>query len=221
MRIFLSYSAQDRDLAAQLRSSLAEHGFDVWPDELLRPGESLAGAITGALENADAYVVLLTRNSSGPEWPLFELGAALASDKLVVPVVADTEAVVPFVLKDRVYLDYTTPAAREKAADILREALQHARPRDYTASSGALSAVEHASAALESERAAHERALLVRRDSAWWHQGFVAAVGVLAAVAGVISALDISAVGLLVPPLVAVLGSAIGFYFGSNRADDL
>jgi hypothetical protein len=83
--VFLSYSNADRNLARAVEHALMECGFDVWSNESLQPGESLAAGLSSALQQADAFVVLLTERASESQWTLLEVGAALASRKPVIP----------------------------------------------------------------------------------------------------------------------------------------
>jgi len=83
MKVFLSYSAKDKDFARRLAGDLDRAGIEVWRDEgELRVGESLA-AIELAIRSSDCLVVIVSRAASESAWVRRELGLA---DRLGVRV---------------------------------------------------------------------------------------------------------------------------------------
>jgi hypothetical protein len=119
-RIFVSYSHSAKNDPAWVRSftsALRRAGADVWSDQQIPPGEDWSDALAKALRKSDVIVFVLSReNLQGPNL-MFELGAALAMNKLVVPVVA-TEVMpsdIPYPLRVRQWLRQEEPeeAARE------------------------------------------------------------------------------------------------------------
>ncbi|MBI2911840.1 MAG: toll/interleukin-1 receptor domain-containing protein [Chloroflexi bacterium] len=88
-RVFISYShTHDKDWARQFAESLRERGLDVWFDDWsVHLGDSLPDAIESGLRDSDLLVLLVgPETAMGPNvW--FELGAAVAMGKRVVPIV--------------------------------------------------------------------------------------------------------------------------------------
>ncbi len=70
MKVFLSYSAEDREVAKDLATQLANAGLETWdPAEALFPGDNWALRIGKALEEADAMIVLVSPKSRfGTSW---------------------------------------------------------------------------------------------------------------------------------------------------------
>lgn len=64
MKVFLSYSHSDQALASQLAHSLKELGLDVWDmqDEIF-PGDNWAEKTSQALQESEAMIVLLSKES--------------------------------------------------------------------------------------------------------------------------------------------------------------
>ncbi len=61
MKVFISHSSKDQDLAARVVSSLEKSGLDVWYDKReILPGDNWADKIAQGLRESDAMVVLLT-----------------------------------------------------------------------------------------------------------------------------------------------------------------
>lgn len=105
--IFISHSAEDKDIAREFSRHLEEAGVNTWLDEeQLVPGDSIAGEISRAIDAADAVLFLLSDASTQNRWLLSEIAAALAHGKKVIPVVLDPKAKVPLLLRDRRYLDF-------------------------------------------------------------------------------------------------------------------
>lgn len=92
--VFLSYSAQDSEVAAQLREALAQQGVRCFMAERsLQPGEKWENRLRTELRNAREVLILFTRHSIASEWVLTELGAAWALDKPVIPCIRGVSAI--------------------------------------------------------------------------------------------------------------------------------
>ncbi|MBC7730170.1 MAG: toll/interleukin-1 receptor domain-containing protein, partial [Microbacteriaceae bacterium] len=77
-RIFISHSAQDDAFVGELRQMLADHGQAGWIDSReLRGGDPLWPDIQSAIEQASAYVVVVSTDSLQSTWVGHELMHAL------------------------------------------------------------------------------------------------------------------------------------------------
>ena len=85
-RIFLSYARPDSSYARRLAKHLDSDGLDVFLDEGLTTGSSVTVELMRALRRSDWYVVLLSKRSLVSPSLNFELGAAMAQRKRVIPV---------------------------------------------------------------------------------------------------------------------------------------
>ena len=217
--MFLSYSTVDRLDADEVRDGLEACGFEVWTEDFIPLGSNLSEVVGVALEAADAYVVLITKHAAKSQWLPLEIGAAIASGKRVIPVLVDPDADVPAMLRDRQYLDLTDRANRSAAIRRLCEALR-ARAPDGEAHEreGGRRFLERASSALESERVAYESEVGTRSARFARIQMIASVLAVLATCGALltVSVSDTAAAGL-VTAITALLGSALGFYFGSER----
>lgn len=223
MNVFLSYSAQDKQLADDVLRTLTSCGFEVWSDEVIRPGESLSANIGIALKKADAFVILLTRNASRSKWALLELGGAMASGKPVVPVLAEPGAEVPLVLRDRQYLDLSAPGTRSQALERLCEVLREsAKKGSMSDLRDGIELVENARSALARERSEHEVALWEQSQSYTRMQAVIALFALVAAAVALLTASvsDTAVLALVVSGVGSALASALGFLLGSKRRRD-
>ena len=114
--VFISYARGDEKRAREVRElirSLDSAGLDTWLDETeIRAGEDWEKQIEDELRRAQVMVILLTPESSKSPWTLFELGAAIADAKKIIPVLwKDVEPEdVPPILKNLQWIKGSTPS---------------------------------------------------------------------------------------------------------------
>lgn len=103
MKVFLSYSDEDRDVARELASHLAKAGLDTWdPAEALFPGDNWALRIGEELQKADAMVVLISPDSVKSERVQHEIQYALGAPHFkgrLIPVLVRPTKDMPWILK--------------------------------------------------------------------------------------------------------------------------
>jgi len=86
-RIFISHTSDSRDYARSLRKALQEFGDAALFDETeMTAGESIAEVVRTKLQSADYFVVLLTKRTAESPRVMFEIGAAEALGKRVLPI---------------------------------------------------------------------------------------------------------------------------------------
>ena len=123
-KIFLSYSYNDRAWAKQFAIALETEGIDVWFDRDIALGEDIREQIQSALRASNTLIVLLSSNSVKSSWIFFELGAAVAGNKRIIPIVIDdigNEQLPLPVMKYR-YLRESSPVS---AAKVVVKAVQN------------------------------------------------------------------------------------------------
>ncbi len=119
-KLFISYShhsEKDMQWARDFAQQLAKREFSPWLDQWeIKPGEDMREAIAKGLRQVDALVLLLTADTVGSPYLFFEIGAALALEKKVIPVVsADVDrSTIPIPLLHRRFVSGGSP---EQAAD--------------------------------------------------------------------------------------------------------
>jgi hypothetical protein len=132
VRAFLSYSRADRDWARQFSEHLRCAGVNVWFDEWeIFPGDNTAAQIGGALESADALLILISPASATSEMVLRELQFALGSERFerrVIPVIVQPTSEMPWILNTFAQVSGTPAQAAVQVAGILRSQPAPAAP---------------------------------------------------------------------------------------------
>ena len=120
-KIFVSYANQDRQKVRTLLSQLRNLSLEGWLDTAdLTTGEAVGPAIRDAIRQAAGVIVLLSPQSASNKWIQFEIGAAEALGKPIIPVIVegeDVEQVMPDSLRGTAALD----ARSRSPVDVARE----------------------------------------------------------------------------------------------------
>ncbi len=113
MKIFISYSHQDKTHAALIAEQLKKAGHEVWYDSWsLKLGDNLLKKISEGIESADALILIISRNSSKSKWVMHEFSAIAFNDlseqkRRIIPVLIDKGSV-PSYLSRYLYIDLST-----------------------------------------------------------------------------------------------------------------
>ena len=108
MKVFISYSHEDIDLAFNVSNALEKNGLQVWnADRELLPGDNWASETARALDEAEAMVVLMTPSALASRQVKREieyaLGAKNFSNRLILLAVGDRERLpkneIPWIVK--------------------------------------------------------------------------------------------------------------------------
>ena len=87
---FISYSRSDSAFARRLHDTLVARGKEVWIDwEDIRPSADWMATIYQAIEDADAFVFVISPTSVGSDVCARELAHAVTHHKRIVPIVVD------------------------------------------------------------------------------------------------------------------------------------
>jgi hypothetical protein len=123
--VFLSYSSKDRPWVLEFTSALRKAGVTAWFDvEDLDPGEHWQEKLQEALRQSSILVVILTENSINNQWMFFELGAAVAGGKTIIPVLAEDMDInrVPLSLTRFQFLrEFSAFKAGKKVAEVIEK----------------------------------------------------------------------------------------------------
>lgn len=122
--IFVSYAATDAARAAKITDELEKRGFAVWKDRNIAPGSVWTDEVLRQIEAAKNVLVLLSDQSSNSEAVTTETAVALADHKTVVPVLLSKHPGIPFLLRDRQWVDLSDPNTYQQNLDVLAEALR-------------------------------------------------------------------------------------------------
>lgn len=111
--VFISYSQSDRGWAQEFVKSLQDRGLSVWSDQNIRAGDLLLPALEKGLRESSVFVFLITPDTLRRQNLFFEIGAAFAMGKSVVPILsADVDpSELPPPLRVRKHLTRESPEA--------------------------------------------------------------------------------------------------------------
>jgi hypothetical protein len=127
--VFLSYSSKDKPWVSEFASALRAGGVKAWFDVAdLAPGERWQEKIQEALRESSTLIVILSPNSIDSPWTFFELGAAVADNKRIIPVLLEDVdlARVPIALRQFQALRERSPIeAGKKVAEVLERTTVH------------------------------------------------------------------------------------------------
>jgi hypothetical protein len=99
--VFLSHSSKDKWFVRQIEKCLRGVDIRLFLDERdIQYGQPIDETLVLGLRQCDVLLVLISPNSVRSDWVKFELGAAWALDKEIIPVVLASVKKVP-VLADR------------------------------------------------------------------------------------------------------------------------
>src|SRR6266576_5060378 len=119
--VFISYAHSDRKEAERLVKALRAGSIAGWLDKAdIAAGNSIPSAVRDALKRSSAVVVLLSPRALQSEWVQFEIGAAEALGKKIVPVLVSGEHLekqFPDFLRNRQWID----ARHRSHEDIVRD----------------------------------------------------------------------------------------------------
>jgi len=94
--IFISYKHQDREKAHALAEYFIGHGYDVWWDIELLPGQQFADEINTVINQAKAVIVLWTPDSVNSVWVKSEAFTAMERGTLVPVWLKKVDLPVPY-----------------------------------------------------------------------------------------------------------------------------
>ena len=85
--IFLSYSRHDQQFADTLTSGLTGHGLQVWVDtQDIQAGDAWRAAISLAIAQCDAFLVVLSPNCIASKNVVKELSIAESKNRHIIPI---------------------------------------------------------------------------------------------------------------------------------------
>ena len=91
--VFISYSAKDGETAKNLQSYLAQiKGVSVFLSETVLILGSLSDTLVQKIKECDLFIVLYSKNSQASTYVNQEIGVAKGNQKLIIPILLDSEA---------------------------------------------------------------------------------------------------------------------------------
>lgn len=132
MKVYLSHSPRDAELARELAVGLRREGLSVWlPAEEIYPGDNWAEQTSNALKECDAMVALLTPETpeaGNVQWDLDYALGNIAYRHRVIPVLVGNETEVsripfPWILERYRIIHLASPAQASQAVQDIVETL--------------------------------------------------------------------------------------------------
>lgn len=120
MKIFISHSYDDIELADMIKKKLMENDFSVLElDNNQYIGKNIASSIEKKIKEADAYIILLTKSYENSKWAdleqlmIFDSNFASIKNKKIYPIVFDKSVKIPSLLKNITYADLSDKENRD------------------------------------------------------------------------------------------------------------
>jgi hypothetical protein len=124
--VFISHSSQDREWVQEFTSALKDAGAAVWSDQEILPGEDWQARIETALRESRTLVVVLGPGSQESPSTMFEVGAAMADRKRIIPVIladdAEPESAPKMLRRYQPLREPSAQKAGERVAEVIRQA---------------------------------------------------------------------------------------------------
>ena len=129
-KIFISYVDADKDSALEIRQKLISSGYTPWTNEDILPGEEKQYAIEKAMDEADFFVVVLSRNSVNKtgmiqkeiRMALNKMEELVPGDLFIIPARLD-DCEIPERIKKYQALDWNDRRGSEKLLASIRYGL--------------------------------------------------------------------------------------------------
>lgn len=119
--IFISYSPKDRSWVSEFVATLKKEGLHPWSDAEIALGDDWAEAIQKALRESGTLVMVLSPDFTESRWTFFELGAAIADNKKIIPVLTKdfSWVQIPPMLRRYQFLNEPSPSlAAKRVAEV-------------------------------------------------------------------------------------------------------
>jgi hypothetical protein len=126
--VFLSYAHADEPWVAEFAGALQKAGFHAFDPTNLPYGQSYVDTLEVALRQSDTLIIFLSVNSIENPNVLFELGAGVGGNKLIIPVlIGDIELhQLPRLLSYKQVIRSTSPAeAAQQVARLIESGAQN------------------------------------------------------------------------------------------------
>lgn len=114
MKVFISHSNEDAQIAKKIRNYLVHQGIDVFDDKTdISMGSNLTSSINEAISTSDAALFIISKSSEKSRWVHQEMSLAISNrlkgqEIKLIPIVTERNLEIPFFLKDYVYLDISS-----------------------------------------------------------------------------------------------------------------
>ena len=123
LKVFISYSHQNKSFVKKLAGKMEDQGMKVWWDfESLKAGQDWPKEIERGIKQSDFFLVVLTPDAIESEWVGNEVAYANNSQKMIIPL-HYKKCEIPINLTNKQYIDFekqTHKAAIEELIGLLK-----------------------------------------------------------------------------------------------------
>lgn len=135
--IFISYAYADNERAKKLIDGLRERGYEIWiGDENVQIGDDIVSELRKNINEADAFISLISDNSVNSSWMQAELSEAITKKQLdsefsILPVLLD-DCNIPESISNITHADAreSVDTAVEAISDVIDETTKGYQPKD-------------------------------------------------------------------------------------------
>ena len=130
MKIWISHSFSDISFVERLKNILLAQGYEILTlDHSLTAGEYLLEKITKSISEADALLVVMSKNYAKSSWMNTEMGLIISQSstkmgKIFIPIIIDKGLKLPSYLTQYYYIDYTNDKSFEENTFQILKAIQ-------------------------------------------------------------------------------------------------
>jgi len=124
--LFISYSPEDKPWVSEFVAALRKESLHPFWDAEIAPGERWQEAIEQALRESGTLIMVLSPQGLQSHWMFFELGAAIADRKKIIPVTHEglEWSQIPPMLQRYQFLDEPSPSlAAKRVAEVVGKPL--------------------------------------------------------------------------------------------------
>jgi hypothetical protein len=130
MKIWITYAFEDRAFVKKITEFLLAADIEVLDIEnKIQPGDNIIVAIADAIEEAEVILVVVSKSSHERQWFSAEIGLIISeirknSQKKIIPILKDRDAIIPPFIDQYAYLDLTEKEAIESQLKKLLSSLK-------------------------------------------------------------------------------------------------
>lgn len=188
-RAFVIHASADLKFVRQLRTDLGKLGIDVITSEnIIRPGTEFATQLERIIRRTPVVLLALSKSTADRPWVATEISLALSQQlsgepKLLIPILVDPDAELPFFIKNLQFVDLSSSVKYRDGIGKVADAITSWRAVDETLRQ----AEESRLRLIQAERLALDRQ---REEQAAYRQHRLAGLtSGIAALAGAVAAL--------------------------------
>jgi hypothetical protein len=131
MKVFVSYASDDAPYARELADALRQRGIEVLEDVAITAGARWAAELRRMMEDADAFILLVSKSSSTSPGFDREVATAVARtardrDLRLIPVMLDRRAEIPPLLSRYQGIRPQSAQNPNRVADLIQQSLNTA-----------------------------------------------------------------------------------------------